>query len=252
MGEVVGVLVVWHIVASELVHSPFLPTPVHVLQTFWVLSTTGDMQNQTLWMHAAASLLRVFEGFLAALVTGTMAGLWMGMNERVYNYSKVILEPIRFIPPLAWIPVVIMLMKGEMRFVFVLWIGAFFAILLTTKAGVESIDPTLWEAVRALGATRRQAVWKLAIPGALPHIFSGARLGMGVAWASIVAAEMIGGGFLGLGRLIMNYGEMLRMDAVIVGMATIGLLGYLLNEMFLLTEKRLFKWRDGTTHSEIV
>jgi ABC-type nitrate/sulfonate/bicarbonate transport system, permease component len=94
-----------------------------------------------------------------------------------------------------------------------------------------------------LGASRWQAVTRLVIPAAAPHMFAGARLGLGVGWACIVAAEMIGGGVDGLGNLVINYGQLLQIDAVVAVMIVIGVLGYLLNEILIVAEKKLFPWR---------
>ncbi|MDR3602396.1 MAG: ABC transporter permease [Desulfosporosinus sp.] len=226
-----------------VVHSVFIPSPVQVWNAFWRLTLQGDMQGYTLFQAAWVSLLRVLRGFGLALLAGIPIGVIFGLWNKVYTWVKPLVEPVRFIPPLAWVPLVIILLKGENRYTFIIWIGAVFPILITTMSGVNALEKNCWEVGQVLGASRWQAVTKLVIPAAAPHMFAGARLGLGVGWACIVAAEMIGGGVAGLGNLIINYGQLLQIDAVVAVMIVIGVLGYLLNEILILAEKKLFPWR---------
>jgi len=182
-------------------------------------------------------------GFAAAAVTGVALGMVLGLKRGVYDSTKSILEPMRFIPPIAWIPLAIVLLRGFSRYAFIIWIGAFFPILVGTMAGIQRVSPLLVEVSKAFGAKRPFIVLKVVTPGALPEIVAGMRIGLGVGWMCIVAAEMIGGEELGLGRLMMNYADLLRVDMVIVGMITIGIIGYATNELLLLLEQRLFAWR---------
>ena len=111
-------------------------------------------------------------------------------------------------------------------------------------AGIQRVSPLLIDVGKAFGARRPFIILRIVTPGALPEIVAGMRIGLGVGWMCIVAAEIgIGGENLGLGRLMMNYAELLRVDMVIVGMITIGIIGYLTNEILLLVEQRLFAWR---------
>lgn len=226
-----------------VVHSAFIPSPVQVWTTFWRLTLQGDMQGYTLFQAAWVSLLRVLRGFALALLVGIPIGVIFGLWNKFYTWVKLLVEPVRFIPPLAWVPLVIILLKGESRYTFIIWIGAVFPILITTMSGVNVLEKNCWEVGQVLGASRWQAVTRLVIPAAAPHMFAGARLGLGVGWACIVAAEMIGGGVDGLGNLVINYGQLLQIDAVVAVMIVIGVLGYLLNEILIVAEKKLFPWR---------
>jgi NitT/TauT family transport system permease protein len=114
---------------------------------------------------------------------------------------------------------------------------------MTTMAGVHGVDRSLWEVGKTFGGSRMQLVLKIVLPSSAPHIAAGARLGLGTGWACIVAAEMIGGESVGIGRMIINYGELLRLDSVVAGMIMIGLLGYFLNEMLLSLERYFFPWQ---------
>lgn len=226
-----------------VVHSSFFPTPSRVWQTFWLLTRQVDVQGSTLPQETWLSLGRVWRGFGLALIAGIPVGLIFGLSDRAYSWSKFLVEPVRFIPPLAWVPLAIIFLKGESRYTFIIWIGAVFPVILTTMAGVKAVDSKFWEVGQVLGASRWQAITKIAVPAAAPHMLAGARLGLGTGWACIVAAEMVGGGAGGLGSLIINYGQLLQINAVVVGMIIIGMLGYIFNEIFLIAERQLFPWR---------
>jgi NitT/TauT family transport system permease protein len=237
-----GVLLLWEAL-SRVVHSSFFPGVGEVLGSLWSLLTKGDVERIRLHEHALHSLLRVLGGFSLACLTAIPLGILMGLREGTYRLSKPVLEPVRFIPPLAWIPLVILLLSGYWRYLFVIWLGAFFPILLNTISGIKRTNLTLVEVSKSFGANNRTTVRKVVIPSALPEITSGMRVGLGVGWMCIVAAEMIGGERVGLGRLILKYSELLRVDMVVAGMITIGVVGLLMNEVLLRTEKRLFVWR---------
>jgi len=237
-----GVLLLWEAL-SRTVHSAFFPGVGEVLGSLWTLLIKGDVEGIRLHEHALHSLLRVLGGFSLACLTAIPLGILMGLREGAYRLSKPVLEPVRFIPPLAWIPLVILLLSGYWRYLFVIWLGAFFPILLNTINGVKRTSPTLVEVSRSFGASKGTTVKKVVIPSALPEITAGMRVGLGVGWMCIVAAEMIGGERVGLGRLILKYSELLRVDMVVAGMVAIGVVGLLMNEVLLRMEKRLFVWR---------
>jgi ABC-type nitrate/sulfonate/bicarbonate transport system permease component len=167
----------------------------------------------------------------------------IGLRPSIYGWSRSVIEPIRFIPPIAWIPLAFILMTGFSRYLLIIWLGSFFPVLLNTIAGIKRTNPTLVEVARVLGADKKSAILKVMWPSALPEIAAGMRIGLGVGWMCIMAAEMIGGERVGLGRLILKYAELLRVDVIFVGMITIGIIGLLMNEVFIWTEKRIFRWR---------
>ncbi|MEM4658798.1 MAG: ABC transporter permease [Candidatus Methanosuratincola sp.] len=233
---------IWQLVAWSI-NSPFLPGPYEVLQAFGRISTTGDIDGYTLYSHSLISIFRVLLGFGFAGVTAIPLGVFMGLKPSVNSVSTPIIEPIRFIPPIAWIPLSIILLSGLWRYIFLIWIGAFFPILLNTIAGVKRTSPVLVDMAKTFGADGGTITSRIVFPSALPEIMSGLRVGLGVGWMCIVAAEMIGGEPEGLGRLIIKYANLLQIDVVIVGMITIGIIGLVLNYGILTAEKRLFKWR---------
>jgi ABC-type nitrate/sulfonate/bicarbonate transport system permease component len=233
---------IWQ-VASTLAHSNFFPGPFQTIEAFFNLAIYGDVEGHPLYAHIAASLARVAAGFSFACALGIPLGLMMGLYPRAYEGLRVVIEPIRFIPPIAWIPLVIVLLQGFSRYVFIIWLGAFFPILITTFTSVPRVNPFHINAVKIHGADRPYILAHVVIPSVLPEVLAGMRVGLGVGWMCIIAAEMIGGETLGLGRLILNYGELLRFDDVLVGMVLIGLIGLFMNEIFIQVERRLFKWR---------
>lgn len=235
-------LLFWE-VAAELYRSPFIPAPTGVWRAGVKLATQGDVNGHSLWAHTALSLLRVLAGFAAAAVMAVPLGLLMGLYPGVYQGTRSLMEPLRFIPPLAWIPIAIVTLTGFTRYVFIIWLGAFFPIFIATLVGVPRVEILHKNVAVVHGASRGWILLKVVIPSVLPDILGGMRVGLGVGWMCIVAAEMIGGESIGLGKLILKYAELLRMAEIVVGMIVIGLCGLVMNEILLLVEQRLFRWR---------
>ncbi|MBI2529233.1 MAG: ABC transporter permease [Candidatus Rokubacteria bacterium] len=242
----VGVLLLWQLVAV-IYASPFVPSPAAVWRAALRLAAVGDVNGHSLLAHTGQSLLRVLAGFAAAAVMGVPLGLVMGLYPRIYQSTKSVIEPIRFIPPLAWIPIAIVTLSGFSRYVFIIWLGAFFPVFIATLVGVPRVEILHKNVAAVHGAGRAYILRKVVIPSTLPDILGGMRVGLGVGWMCIVAAEMIGGEMLGLGKLILKYAELLRMAEIVVGMIIIGLCGLVMNEILLAIEKRLFRWRWEVT-----
>ncbi len=239
-------LVSWQLIA-ELYRSPFFPGPAAVSQAAMRLATRGDVNGYSLLDHTGQSLLRVFAGFAVACLTGVPLGLAMGLYPKLYAGTRGLIEPIRFIPPLAWIPIAIVILSGFTRYVFIIWLGAFFPIFVATLVGVPRVEIIHQNVAKVHGAHRWYVLRRVVIPSVLPDILGGMRVGLGIGWMCIVAAEMIGGEMVGLGKLILKYAELLRMAEVVVGMLVIGLCGLILNEVLLRVERYLFRWRWEVT-----
>lgn len=231
----------------RLLANPYFPGPMSVFNALIRMALFGDIDGYTLIVHTYASLERVMIGFFIAIITGVPLGLLIGIFPTIRSLSFPIIEPIRFIPPIAWIPLSIILLVGTSRYAFLIWIGAFFPILLNTIAGVKRTSLTLIQMAKTFGANRTQVITKIIFPSSLPEIMTGLRVGLGVGWMCIVAAEMIGGDPVGLGRLIIKYANLLQTDVIIAGMITIGIIGLLINYIILSLEKRMFKWRVEVT-----
>ena len=234
-------------VAAMMVGSPFFPAPFEVVKAFLRLSLAGDTQGTSLWAHSWASLYRVLVGFLAGVLLGVPMGLLMGLYKKVYAATRSVVEPFRFIPPIAWIPLAIIFFSGLPRFAFLIFLGAFFPVFTSTLVGVQRVEPVHRKVALVHGASRFYVLTRIVVPTVLPDILAGMRIAMGAAWLTIVAAELAGGTNEGLGRMMLNYSELLKIPEIIVGMILIGLIGFILNEILLLVERFLFKWRWQVT-----
>ncbi len=251
-------IVAWNIVALALtlalwelavryIDSPFFPGPVRVVQAFFHLAEHGDVSGISLWTHAWASVERVLVGFGLGVIGGVPLGLLMGLYPRVYACTRSVLEPFRFIPPIAWIPLAIIFFSGLTRFAFLIFFGAFFPIFTSTLVGVARVEPIHRKVGVVHGAGKFWVLLHVVVPTVMPDILAGMRVGLGAAWLTIVAAELAGGISTGLGRMMINYAELVQVPEVIVGMLMIGFIGFVMNEILLLVEKYLFRWRWQVT-----
>ena len=228
---------------SRLTNSSFVPGPVAVAVAFADVLARGDVAGLGLLRHALVSVGRVLAGFAISCALAIPLGVWFGLHPALYRASKALLEPFRFIPPIAWVPIAILLLSGYSRYMFIITLGTFFPVFVATMTGIARTDAVHLDVAKSLGFDRAQRLRKVVLPSALPEIVTGMRIGLGVGWMSIVAAEMIGGELAGLGRMMLNHAELLRVDVVVVGMVAVGIIGFAMNEVFLLAERRLFRWR---------
>jgi NitT/TauT family transport system permease protein len=216
-----------------------------VIAAFMRLVTEGDSEGHYLIDHVRMSLTRVTIGFGVAALTAVPLGIAIGRYRLVDSILGPIVEATRPIPPIAWIPLAILMFYRNMlgAQVFIIWVGAFFPILTNTTTGVKRTEPVHIDSAKTLGASEYQILSKIVVPSAGPEIFAGLRIGFGIAWMCLVAAEMIGGG-LGLGYLVLIMQQLGHTGAVIVSMLLIGLIGFLITFLFLFIEKRLLRWRQ--------
>jgi ABC-type nitrate/sulfonate/bicarbonate transport system permease component len=235
-------LVVWYVATDilNLTHPVILPSPTDVVRAFMRLVRSGELLN-----NIGASLLRIFYANCAALLLGVPLGLAMGLYKPVERLCDGLLSLFRPIPPLAWVPLSILWLGiGTLSVVFITFLAAFFAVLVNTIAGAQAVDKQLVRAAQSLGAGQRRLMARVILPSVAPAIFTGFRVAIGVSWMSIVAAELIAAPS-GLGYMIMYYREVLRTDAIIVGMLTIGVIGLAMDFGTRWLERRLLPWRTG-------
>jgi ABC-type nitrate/sulfonate/bicarbonate transport system permease component len=221
-----------------------LPSPLEIAVGVKSLLMEGLPPGYLLYRHALESLFRVFCGFSIAACLGFPLGILMGWSEKLRTLLRPIIEILRPIPPLAWIPIAIIWFGiGIESAAFIIFLGAFFPILLNTVSGVLTVDVRLVEATKVLGARERHILLKVLAPASLPSMWTGLRIGLGIAWMTLVAAEFTGvkSGY-GLGYLIMVARDIQRPDLVIAGMMTIGIIGYGLDELLRGGQRRLLKW----------
>lgn len=229
--------------AAAYIRSPFFPGPADIVVAFAYLVQNGDTQGISLLEHSWASLHRVLVGFLAGVLLGVPFGLFMGLKSGAYAATRSVIEPFRFIPPIAWIPLAIIVFSGLPRFAFLIFLGAFFPVFTATMVGVQRVEPLHRKVALVYGASKAYILTHIVVPTVLPDVLGGMRVAMGAAWLTIVAAELAGGTNAGLGRMMINYAELLKIPEIIVGMVIIGGIGFLLNEALLLAERHLFRWR---------
>lgn len=222
-----------------------LVSPVVVGAAFVELCVDGMPPGYLLPLHALHSLGRVLAGVLLAVVLGCPLGLALGASRRVQIVLMPLVDFVRPIPPLAWIPLAIIWFGiGFGSAVFLIFLGAFFPIVLGTCSGVRGIDPLLADAVRALGGSRRDIWLKVLLPGAMPSVLTGVKVGLGIGWMTLVAAEFTGvrQGY-GLGYMIMSARDLQRLDVVVAGMVGIGLVGLALEWALGRLYNRLLRWQ---------
>lgn len=235
---IIIILIIWHIL-SELgyINRVLLPAPKAIVQTFINKITDGSLIAE-LWI----SILRVLQGYACAIILGVGLGIWIGLSDRMYNLTKVLIQILRPIPPIAWIPLVILWMGiGEGSKVFLIFLGGFFVILINVIDGIRYIDPKLIEVAKAVETPRMKYVTQLVIPAAMPTIFTGFKVALGTCWSCVVAAELVAASS-GIGYMISNARNFGQMDVVIIGMVSIGIVGKIMDEILKMIEKRVLKW----------
>ncbi|HEY6860627.1 MAG TPA: ABC transporter permease [Pseudolabrys sp.] len=213
-----------------------MPAPTTIAFT-----AAGMIASGELLFHLLASLKREASAFLIA-ATAIPLGIAMGWWRLVYNQVNPIMEILRPIPPLAWIPLSILWFGiGDEQNEFIIFLGMFFPILVNTIVGVKNIDPNMVRAARSLGAPEHKVLARIVLMGALPQIITGVRIGLGVGWMALVAAELVGANS-GLGFLINDARSMLRTDTITVGMLAIGVVGFLIDTAIRVLSRRLLPW----------
>lgn len=195
------------------------------------------------YQHVWVSVRRVGQAFLLATLLGVPLGLFLGWSRRFREYVFPIFELLRPIPILAWVPLAIIMFKGsESPVIFLTFLASFFATALNTMLGVESIDESYTRAASCLGASKWQVFREVIVPGSLPFIFTGLQISIGVAWFSLVAGEMVSGEF-GLGYVINTSYTTVRYPTIVIGMVTLGAVGYITSAMVRMLGDHMMQWR---------
>ena len=195
------------------------------------------------YSHIWRSILRVLQAFGLATILGIPLGLFMGWKKTFKDYTFPILETLRPIPMLAWVPLAILMWPGrEAAIIYLTFLAAFFATTLNTLLGVESIDEAYFRAASCLGSKPRHIFFRVVVPGALPFIFTGLQISMGVSWFSLVAGEMLAGEY-GLGYLIWNSFILVQYPVIVIAMATLGFIGWASSALIRFVGTLLMKWK---------
>lgn len=241
------ILLFWQMAITFGTPGKMTPTPLGAGKGILEMAQTG-----VLLKALAISLTRVFWGFGTAFLLGVSLGILMGGGKAVERWFDPLIESLRPIPPIAWVPLAIIWFGlGDMAPAFIVALAAFFYILLNTIAATKNVDRQLIEAAHTLGASRWLIVREVIIPSALPLILVGARLGMGAAWMSIIAAELTAGSRVWAGQLEAGIGEVMyrffayepNLNYVVSCMIVIGFIALAIDGGFRLLHRSLIRWR---------
>lgn len=218
---------------TQVIHEWLSPNPIYGV----------SIHTLVYYQHIAVSIRRIAIAFLLATSFGVPFGLLLGWSRRFKDYLFPLFEIIRPIPILAWVPLAIIMLPGsELPVIFLTFLASFYATALNTMLGVKSIDQTYVLAARCLGASEVQVFRQVIIPGALPYIFTGLQISVGVAWFSLVAAEMVSGQF-GLGYLINTSYTTIEYPTIVIAMLTLGIVGYATSAFVRITGAWAMQWR---------
>lgn len=240
---VASLLALWWLVTKLGLTSPlFLPSPVAVLQRLAEVASEG-FGGANLWQHALSSFLRVFVAFALACGTAVPVGMAMGMLRFVRAVFDPLVEFYRPIPPLAYLPLVIIWFGiGEISKLVLIYLACFAPIALSTRAGVRSVSLEQIRAACSMGANPRQLVLNIVLPGAMPEILTGMRIALGFGWTTLVAAEMVAA-TRGLGYMVLNASEFLVTDVVVMGILAIGVIAIASDLAMRRLEQLLVPWK---------
>lgn len=234
----------WHFATHDRPHT-LIPPPSEVWLALRDLAVGGindDAFSETLHLHLLASVQRVFGGFGLALLVALPLGLLIGRIALVRQIIDPTLQLLRPVPVTAWLPLAMIIFGlGPRSAFFLVFLGAFYPILVNTIFGVRSVEPRLFEAAAMLGCSGVAQFFRVVLPASLPSVFTGIRLGLGFAWVVIVVGEMTGVQ-TGLGALIMDARQLSRTDIVIAGMIVIGIVGFLSDRLAMLVGRKMLAW----------
>lgn len=213
-----------------------LPGPIKVVQETWILILypfydKGDTDKGLFW-QIFASLQRVVVGYSFAAIVGIGLGILVGLNKMLSKALDPIFQLLRTVPPLAWVPIALAaLQKNQPAALFVIFITAVWPILINTAVGVRQIPQDYNNVARVLRLSRKKYFFKVLFPAALPYIFTGLRIAIGLAWLAIIAAEIVMSGIVGIGFFIWNAYQNSQVSEIILALVYIGLVGLLLDKL---------------------
>ncbi len=229
-------LTIWQVLAS-IPGLTTLPTPVRVVQETWMpliaypFYDRGGTDKGLFW-QVWSSLQRVAIGYSLAAIVGIGLGIVVGLNKRVSKSLDPIFQILRTVPPLAWVPIALAaLQQNQPAALFVIFITAIWPILINTAVGVRQIPSDYNNVAKVLQLPRSEYFFKILFPAALPYIFTGLRISIGLAWLAIIAAEIVMSGIVGIGFFIWNAYQNSQISEIILALVYIGLVGWLLDKM---------------------
>ena len=240
---VVGLVAMWWL-ASHLRWVPplFLPTPETVLRVLYQ-SATGRLTDAPLAVHFGWSMFRVFTAFFAACLTAIPIGVAMGVSRVARGIFDPPIEFYRPLPPLAYLPLIVIWFGiDELSKIILIYLACFAPLAMSARAGVRSVSQEQIHAAYSMGATKRQVIWHVIVPAAMPEILTAMRIAIGFGWTTLVAAEMVAAN-TGLGQMVLNASNFLRTDIVIMGIIVIGVVAYAFDLLMRYVEHVVVPWK---------
>ena len=237
-------LVIWQLVVQfKLVNVRNLPAPSKVVETILYKISNKNPDGNTLVTNILASLQVALSGFILALVIGIPLGLFMGWFTPVDKFVRPVFELLRPVPPIAWIPVVVVFVGIDLKAkATIIFLSVFVPCVINSYTGIKLTKRTLINVAKTFGAGNFETFIKVGIPSAMPMVFTGVRTALGGAWSTLVAAEMLAAK-AGLGYMLQVGRNVARADVVVAGMVTISVLGALMALVLGVIEKRVLKWK---------
>lgn len=233
-------VILWQLAANGgRINVQLFPSPAKIGQAFVKSVANGKLQTNIM-----VSLKRVLTGYLYGAVLGVVIGVLLGLSKKAYRLFSFLLEILRPIPIIAWVPVLIMILGiGETSKIIVIMIGSFWSIFLNTYDGIRNVDAKYLEVSSMFMKSKAETVLRVMLPAALPGIFTGLRIGIGSAWISVIGAELIASS-AGLGYMISYSREMAQPANMYVAVFIIGIIGYLINAILKIIEKKALRWNS--------
>jgi len=236
----IGLLLLWQVlVGLGFGDRRFIPTPSDIAARFWQLTVSGELAVNTL-----ATLWRVVAGFVIGVVPAIAVGLVMAMSRPVRIFFDPLIAALFPIPKVALMPLLLLAFGfGDASKIALVAIGVFFPVIVNTYAGAANIEKIYWDVAKNFGASQTVMFTRIVFFGALPMVFAGLRIALAVSFIVLVAAEFVASK-TGIGYLIWNSWELLQVDVMFVGIATVGILGLITSALFQEIERKVIPWKD--------
>lgn len=233
-------IIFWEFAAFKGWITPYtLPAPSKIAATFLT-----SIENLSLFKNILASMVRVITGFSLAALAAIIIGISISLSKNFEIVTRFVLQVLKPIPPIAWIPIAIVWFGiGEPSKIFIIFLGAFFPIFINVVDGIKQIDKRYVEVSKVYEIPNLKFIRKVVIPGALPSIMSGLRIGLGNAWICVVAAEMIAA-TSGIGYMLMDGRQLSQPDVVILAMLIVGIIGKLMDDVLGIIERKTVYWQS--------
>jgi ABC-type nitrate/sulfonate/bicarbonate transport system permease component len=246
IASILAFLIFWFICTNGSTLGKMIPRPDEVIISL-IKGISNPIGQHTLFVHVGYSMYRVLVGYVIGSALGIILGLAMGWNKVVEAIFSPLFRIIRPIPPIAWIPIsIIWLGLGENAKIFLIFLASFSNVTLNAWTGAKNVDPKLIGASQMLGARKNQIFFTIVLPASIPQIFAGLQVALSSCWGTILAAEMVRSSE-GLGWIIVSGGNNNDMKQILVGIVTIGIVGFVLAVIMRKLEAVLCRWNKSGT-----